>query len=772
MSRVALLLNQRLLPICSKEKTFGTLLCSYSRSCTTTAPNNADPVPAAAVSKLMADVGALTEAVLRQEDEKEWNDQELIHIVSSSAPFTQGHLLEVIRGLRDANKALKFFEWWSFATKEKNPQAVTIHGPTAYEAMFKLASRQQPNSHLCIQQLLQKSREQGFYLTSTSASVILRSFAHAGLVDESLQVFLNDIRPHSRKTYLYNDILEALLLSHSSSGSHYHSHAADLVREMLQHPESKCRPNHVTCSILFSAFLKEKNGGSNPNDVIVIDLLLEVAKMCQAFPNSVQLTQLINKLCRSGNTTKAWNVLHAMKDMGRPIHVPSFNTLLTGLGRTSDFKMMNQLLVEMRDMGVKPSVVTFGILINYLCKSRRVDEALQVFDNMTRDNNVGTKPDTVIFNTLIDGLCKVGRPEEGLALLDKMGLLYGSCPNTVTFNCLIDGFCKAGDIDESSKLFSQMMKQGISPNEITLNAIIDGMCKHGRISSAINFFHEMCTAKGLKGNVITYTTLIGAFLQANNVDRAMQLFKEMMNNGLSPDSITYFTLISGLSHAGRLEEACSVAMAMKQDGLSLDVDAYNVLINGLCKKNKLDKAYELLQEMDKAGVKPNQATFNSLISSFSKSGDFSTAHQLMNSMEEPSVVTFGALIHGYCEADKLDEALKLFRDMRVAPNTVIYNILIDSLCKGNKVNSALNLMDEMQVKGVLPNVVTYNALFKGLRGRHMLEEAFELMDRMNRQGCNPDYITIEILTEWLSVVGETARLRNFLHDNEDSDSCM
>ncbi|XP_068668911.1 pentatricopeptide repeat-containing protein At3g61520, mitochondrial-like [Aristolochia californica] len=209
--------------------------------------------------------------------------------------------------------------------------------------------------------------------------------------------------------------------------------------------------------------------------------------------------------------------------------------------------MTNQLLAEMRDMGVKPNVVTFGILKNYLCKSCRVDEVLQVFDKMTRDNNVGTKPVTLIFNTLINDLCKVGRPEEGLVLLDKIGSLYGSCSNTVTFNCLIDGFFNAGNTDESFKLFTQMMELGISPNEITLNTIIDGMCKH---------------------------------------DRAMQLFREMINNGLSPDSITYFTLISGLSHTGNLEDACSVAMAMKQDGLYLDVDAYNVLINGLCKKNK------------------------------------------------------------------------------------------------------------------------------------------------------------------------------------------
>ncbi|KAH7863417.1 hypothetical protein Vadar_017204 [Vaccinium darrowii] len=205
--------------------------------------------------------------------------------------------------------------------------------------------------------------------------------------------------------------------------------------------------------------------------------------------------------------------------------------------------------------------------------------------------------------------------------------------------------------------------------------------------------------KGLKGDAVTYTALISAFCNVNNIDKAMQLFNDMSTVECSPDAIVSCALIAGLAQAGR--------------------------------------------KMIGEGLVPN-------------------------------VVTYGALIHAYCLVGNLDEAMKIFTKMssssRVPPNTVIYNMLIDSLCKNNKVEVVVSLMDDMKGKGVRPNTNTFNAMLKGLQEINGLEKAFELMNQMTEQACNPDYVTMEILTNWLSAVGETKKLKSFVQGYEVSAS--
>lgn len=180
--------------------------------------------------------------------------------------------------------------------------------------------------------------------------------------------------------------------------------------------------------------------------------------------------------------------------------------------------------------------------------------------------------------------------------------------------------------------------------------------------------------------------------------------------------------------------------------------------------------------MEETGVKPDTITYNTLISYLGKTGDFATASKVMEKMIKeglrPSVVTYGAIIHAYCSKKNVDEGMKIFGEMcstsKVPPNTVIYNILIDALCRNNDVDRAISLMEDMKVKRVRPNTTTYNAILKGVRDKKMLHKAFELMDRMVEEACRPDYITMEVLTEWLSAVGEIEKLKHFVEGYQDS----
>uniref|UniRef100_A0A1D1XZY5 Pentatricopeptide repeat-containing protein At3g61520, mitochondrial n=1 Tax=Anthurium amnicola TaxID=1678845 RepID=A0A1D1XZY5_9ARAE len=747
-------------------------LCYRLPTASPTRISSRRPLCAAIGTKTTADTSAVVSLLLRPAEGCEQQRDEELRALLASAPYTPSHLLQVIRSLPSLDAALRFFDWCRGQDSSSLPSASALHGPSAYQAMFELAARQEAPPPPCARMrgLLDRSTEQGYALTLDSAALLARAFGGAGMLAEMLRV-IRGLKPSLRRTTVCNGVLRVLF---GSSDSRYRREAVVLGREMMSNPHPRCRPDSATGSIVFSALSTRKQG----MDDDTVALVIEMAER-GLFPlDDVQFSQLINKLCWSRYTDGAWNFLHAVKKAGGVVGAPPCNSLLAALAREGDFQRMNTLFAEMEHMGTRHNVVTFGILINNLCKSRRIDGALQVLDGMLEGSSKSVVvPDVVIFNTVIDGLCKVGRLEEGLALLDRMKKELVCAPNVVTYNCLIDGLCKAGEIDRAHELLAQMNDEEILPNVVTLNTFIDGMCRHGRVSSALQFFHKLRLDADVdvKGNAVTYSTLIGAFLHANNVSKARELFEEMLSGGHNPDAITYFTMISGLSQAGKLDEAYSVALKMEKDGFSLDTKSYNILIAGFCKKKRLDRAHDLLDEMVRNGLEPDDVTFNTLIATFSKVKDFTSAQLLKREMiakgHKPSVVTYGALIHGYCRADDMNAAMNVFRAMDATglqPNTVIYNILIDSLSKKGEPVAALSLMDEMQDRGLLPTTATFNALLRSLRESNMLNEAFKLMDQMKEQKLSPDYVTMEILTEWLPAVGEVFKLKAFIQENDSS----
>ncbi|KAG6527235.1 hypothetical protein ZIOFF_009330 [Zingiber officinale] len=548
------------------------------------------------------------------------------------------------------------------------------------------------------------------------------------------------------------------------------SAALSFLRGMLS-ADSTSLPYAATRSIVFSGLAKR----SQPLDEESLSLLVEMAKMgyfppdafllpSPCFPSSLpenarpQFCILVSSNARfplisetsDSETVKglfsrrtgaagAWHFFHAVKDAGGSIEAPVCNALLTGLAAIRDFTRMNLLFSEMKVLGVRPIVVTFGTLINHLCKSHRLNDALNMLDAMSSPDS-GVSTSTIIFNTLIDELCKAGRIQDGLSLLDKMKSSHVCDPDSATYNSLIDAFCKAAEFDMAHKLLTKMEKERVAVDVVTLNAFGNGMCRHGMIGSALDFFRKKKVEwPEVKVHSLTYNILISASLHSNNVGRATALFDEMIKKGVSSDSMTYCTHLW-------VDSSC-----------------------GFCKKKRLDKAFEIHDEMCKVGLRPDIFTYTTLIDAFCKASDFSKADKFLAKMVDdgckPNVVTYGAMINGLCKAGDLDQAMKIFRSMDVSvvlANVVIYTILIDSYCKNKKVDVATNLFDEMQKQDILPNVKTYTSIFKGFKDHNMFDKAFELMDKMNSQGCKSKYVTMNVLTGWLTAIGETERLRLFV----------
>ncbi|KAL1216616.1 Pentatricopeptide repeat-containing protein [Cardamine amara subsp. amara] len=696
---------------------------------------------------------------LRKTPQDDWSSNEslsslLVSFNSSSvSPLV---FSQITRRLGLYSLAVSFFEYLDANSQSLKRREEFLS--LTFQSVLELAGSE-PDSRDKLLRLYEIAREKNIPLTVVATKLLIRWFARMGMVNQSVLVY-ERIDSNMKNTQVRNVMIDVLLKNGLLDD------AFKVLDEMLQE-ESVFPPNRITADIVLHEVWK----GRLLKEEELIGLISRFSSHCVS-PNSVWLTRFITSLCKNARSNVALDILTDLMKNKAPLEAPPFNALLSCLGRNMDIGRINGLVAKMDEMKIRPDVVTLGILINTLCKSRRVDEALQVFEQMcgkiTDDGNV-IKADSIHFNTLIHGLCKVGRMKEAEELLIRMKMEESCPPNTITYNCLIDGYCRAGQIETAKEVVSRMKEDGIKPSVVTVNTIVGGMCRYHGVNMAVVFFTDM-EREGVKGNVVTYMILIHACCSVSNIEKAMHWFDKMLEAGCSPDAKIYYALISGLCQVRRDHDVIRVVEKLKQGGFSLDLLAYNMLIGLFCDKNNAEKVYEMLSEMEEAGMKPDSITYNTLISFFGRHKDFESVEKMMEQMREdgldPTAVTYGAVMEAYCSAGELNEAMKLFKDMglrsKVNANTVVYNILINAFSELGNLEQALSLKEEMKQKMVRPNVETYNALFKCLKEKNQAETLLKLMDEMVEQSCEPNQITMEILMERLSGSDELVKLRKFM----------
>lgn len=148
---------------------------------------------------------------------------------------------------------------------------------------------------------------------------------------------------------------------------------------------------------------------------------------------------------------------------------------------------------------------------------------------------VKIKPDEVLFNSLLDGCCRIGLIDVGLMVYRNM-IREKIKPSNVTFSILIKIYGKAGDLKRALGVFEEMKKLGVQPGLIVYTCIIQTCIRQGDVRTAQSIYNDMTKSKGIKGDQLTYSTLINGWLQNQESlpmeevrQQVLQLIKESIH---------------------------------------------------------------------------------------------------------------------------------------------------------------------------------------------------------------------------------------------------
>ncbi|KAJ4839334.1 hypothetical protein Tsubulata_029969 [Turnera subulata] len=488
------------------------------------------------------------------------------------------------------------------------------------------------------------------------------------------------------------------------------------------------------------------------------------------------LNVFIRNCCQNGMWNAALEELGRLKDLGYKPSRLTYNALVQVFLRFERLDTASLIHREMVGLGYRMDEFTLGCFAHSLCKAGKWREALALIE---KEEFV---PNTVLYTKMISGLCEASLFEEAMDFLNRMRA--SSClPNVVTYRILLCGCLGKKQLGRCKRILNMMITEGCYPSPQIFNSLVHAYCRSADYSYAYKLLKKMEKCGNVPGYVV-YNILIGGICgneelpNSDSLDLAEQAYAEMLNAGVVLNKVNVSNFARCLCGVGKFDKAYNVIREMMSKGFIPDTSTYSKVIGYLCNAFKVEMAFLLFQEMIKNGVTPDVHIYTTLIDSFCKAGLIEQARHWFNEMESvgcaPNVVTYTALIHSYLKARKVAGANELFEMMLskgCLPNIVTYTALIDGYCKAGEIEKACQIYAQMKKAKVdtlngdmcfqvvdmdakEPNVFTYGALIDGLCKAHKVKEARELLEAMSVEGCEPNQIVYDALIDGCCKVGK------------------
>lgn len=345
----------------------------------------------------------------------------------------------------------------------------------------------------------------------------------------------------------------------------------------------------------FEVFDEMKTKGIVPNEIIYGSLLnvsiksnnfmkmIEIENDIKANNikmNIILITTLIKGYTKSKKYNKAFEIYSSLLE-NKEIKQNKIliNAILDCCVESENFEKMNEIYDKFKaksneegegEDDLKPDVITYSTLIKAYCKAKNIVKALEIYRFVVHDKQM--KIDEILYNTLLDGLLKTNKLEQALEIYEDM-IRNITIKTNATISIMIKIYSKLNMIDKSMSLYNTLKQKSITPS------------------------------------LITYTSIVQALIKSKNIDKAIEIFKEVIENPIfNPDQVLYNVIVNGCVFSGKLKQAIAFMYISFERNLRLCDDSYkftlsNILTNKqMCFEDKVEHSKKICQELKKRGV--------------------------------------------------------------------------------------------------------------------------------------------------------------------------
>ncbi|CAI9116100.1 OLC1v1017166C1 [Oldenlandia corymbosa var. corymbosa] len=404
-------------------------------------------------------------------------------------------------------------------------------------------------------------------------------------------------------------------------------------------------------------------------------------------------------------------------------------------------------------------------LVNVYGKCGDMDDARKVFDTLPRRN-------VVSWTSLMSGYVQNSQPELAIEVFQEM-LGVGGYPTHYTLGIVLNACTSLADIELGKQVHGFILKYHIADNTSIGNALCCIYSKYGTLDSVMRAF-ECIEEK----NVISWTTVISACGDHGDPVKGLNLFVEMLNEGVEPNEFTLTSVLSiccmiqAVGVGSQIHSFClkygygfnlpvmnavmylyfksgSISKAkLLFDGMEdISLVTWNAMIaghaqlmdyaeDGLSALQNGIQALDLFSRLQRSGTKPDFYTFSSVLSVCSNLAALEQGEQFHAQTIKTGflsdVVVGTALVDMYSKCGSIDKASKAFIEMSTR-TMISWTSMITAFARHGQSQRALQLFKDMRFVGVRPNKITFVGVLAACSHAGMVDEALAYFNMMRNE---------------------------------------
>ncbi|KAM0859304.1 hypothetical protein ACQ4PT_047245 [Festuca glaucescens] len=449
--------------------------------------------------------------------------------------------------------------------------------------------------------------------------------------------------------------------------------------------------------------------------------------------NAVTLNGLIVGLVKQHCSEEALRIFMGTRDSV----VVNADTYVVLLGAIAEFSVPEDGLMKGREVHghvlrtglIDLKIAVSNSLVNMYAKCGAIEKASRVFQLLSAR-------DRVSWNTIISVLDQNGYCEG--AMMNYCTMRQG-CISPSNFAAIsgLSSCSSLGLLAAGQQVHCDAVKWGLDLDTSVSNALVKMYGECGARPECWEVFNSMA-----EHDVVSWNSIMGVMANSQApIAESVEVFSNMMRNGLAPNKVTFVNLLAALSPLSVLELGKQVHAVVLKHGAIEDNAVDNALMSCYAKSGDMDSCEQLFSEIS---GRRDAVSWNSMISGYIYNGHLQEAMDcvwlMMHSDQMMDCCTFSIVLNACASVAALERGMEMHAfgiRSQLESDVVVESALVDMYSKCGRIDYASKVFNSMSQK----NEFSWNSMISGYARHGLGRKALDIFEEMQQSGANTDHVT-------------------------------